>query len=337
MTDQIDIMVIAPFAGGTGHAEIDELVAFGRQLQHMGAGRMGIWLVSEDGRVLAEHMACRYGLPVNVLQADAPSHYLNEIHIALFTQEIAAVRPTFACVNHTSEGWEWAPAVAHRMGAGCICGVDCITRWQGRICFQKEAYAGKVKALYASKAATTVLSVMPGVFKAPPAPASAPGPISYRKASWPGVRIRHVGTRRAESHDSDITSAPVIVAVGNGIGTQENMALAHRLAACLPGAAVAGSRIICDRGWLAYSRQIGISGAAVAPDLYIACGISGASQHVIGMRGSKFVVAINTDPKAPIFNEADICILEDIARFIPLLVEALKELCGETMQPADGP
>ena len=136
------------------------------------------------------------------------------------------------------------------------------------------------------------------------------------------TRTRYLGSGQSSADTSDISAAPIIVAVGNGIGDEENMELIHHLAGLLPKAAVAGTRIVCDRGWLGYSRQVGVTGASVAPALYIACGISGAPQHLVGMRGAKFVIAINTDPHAPIFNEADIGIVEDITRFIPLFEEA---------------
>ncbi|MDP3284078.1 MAG: electron transfer flavoprotein subunit alpha/FixB family protein, partial [Desulfobacterales bacterium] len=113
----------------------------------------------------------------------------------------------------------------------------------------------------------------------------------------------------------------VIVSAGNGIGAKENLGLIYRLADIFPGSAVGGSRILIDRGWLEYRQQIGLTGALVAPELYIACGISGASQHLAGMRGSGFVVAINRDPKAAIFNESDVCVVEDLNKFIPVFIE----------------
>jgi electron transfer flavoprotein alpha subunit len=328
-------MVIAPCTNGRVHPETHELVALGRRLRALGAGAMGVWILGDDVGAAAREIAGLYGVPVTAIQAAGFSHYLNEAYVAVLAEEIAAVKPAFVCAAHTSQGWEWAPAVAARIGAGCICGVDGITEFQGRVCFQKELYGGKVKGLFSSNTATTVISVMPGIFTVTPAPAPAPGPITYKEATWRPGRTRYAGTRQAGADTSDITTARIIVAVGNGIGKQENIALAHRLAKLLPKAAVAGTRIVCDRGWLGYDRQVGISGASVAPALYIACGISGASQHVMGMRGAKFVIAINTDPRAPIFNEADICIVEDITRFLPLIEDACARLVNSTDQASN--
>ena len=116
------------------------------------------------------------------------------------------------------------------------------------------------------------------------------------------------------------------MAVGRGIGKPENLTLAEELAALFNRSAVAGSRPVCDSGWLAYLKQVGITGQTVAPKLYIAAGISGASQHVSAMAGSGFVVSINNDPQAAIFNVSDISIVEDLVIFIPLLVKSLNTL-----------
>ncbi len=105
------------------------------------------------------------------------------------------------------------------------------------------------------------------------------------------------------------------------MGDEENLELVRNLAEQFPQSAVCGSRPIIDAGWMAYSRQVGVTGATVSPALYIACGISGAVQHVSGMRSAGFVVSINTDPGAAIFNVSDVCIVEDLAVFIPLFVE----------------
>jgi electron transfer flavoprotein alpha subunit len=324
MTDLIHIMVIAPIDHGEAAPETDELVAFGRGLQALGAGPMGVWTVGEDPGPVAREMALRYGLPITALQINGVSHYVNEPYGAVLAEEISAVRPRFVCAAHTSQGWEWVPGAAAHLSAACICGVDALAPFEGRICFQKELYGGKVKGLFSPNTATTLVTVQPGVFTKRPIPAPGPGTVTHKRVAWRPGRTRYMGIRQAGADTSDISAAPIIVAVGNGIGDRENLALAGRLASVLPKAAVAGSRIVCDRGWLGYDRQVGISGATVSPSLYIACGISGASQHVMGMRGARFVVAINTDPRAPIFNEADICIVEDLTRFIPLVADVLE-------------
>ena len=125
----------------------------------------------------------------------------------------------------------------------------------------------------------------------------------------------------------DLTAAEIIVSVGRGIKEAENIPLVQKLAEAL-GAELAASRPICDAGWLPMERQVGSSGQTVAPKLYVAVGISGAIQHLVGMKGSKTIVAINKDPNAPIFEVADYGIVGDLFQVVPALVEAIKKAKG---------
>jgi electron transfer flavoprotein alpha subunit len=125
----------------------------------------------------------------------------------------------------------------------------------------------------------------------------------------------------------DLSQADVIVAVGRGIKEQKNMVLAENLAGAL-GGEVAASRPICDNGWLPLERQIGSSGQTVAPKLYIALGVSGAIQHIVGMKGSRTIVAINKDPEAPIFEIADVAVVGDLFQVVPALTEEIKKAKG---------
>jgi electron transfer flavoprotein alpha subunit len=125
----------------------------------------------------------------------------------------------------------------------------------------------------------------------------------------------------AEERDLDLSIADVIVSAGRGIGNEENLALIRQLAGLFSKSAIGCSRTVCDRGWLGYQHQIGLTGKTVSPKLYIACGISGAIQHVTGMSGSKYVVAVNKDPGAAIFQVADVGIVEDLTIFIPLVID----------------
>jgi electron transfer flavoprotein alpha subunit len=133
-----------------------------------------------------------------------------------------------------------------------------------------------------------------------------------------------LGVRPVELDDTGLADARVIVSAGKGIGKKENLSLLYCLAELFSKSTVAGSRLVCDMEWLEKQRQVGITGNTVAPELYIACGISGAVQHVAGMGDAGFVVAVNTDPHAAIFNVSDICIVEDVTTFIPEVLAAYK-------------
>ena len=138
-------------------------------------------------------------------------------------------------------------------------------------------------------------------------------------------RTRLVKRESARSADAALTQADVIVAAGRGIGAKENLRAIEDLAAKFSNAAVGASRPLCDAGWLAYNRQVGQTGATVTPKVYIACGISGSSQHVAGMRGSQFVIAVNTDPAAAIFRHADVGIVEDAGALLSAISEIEEE------------
>ena len=160
-------------------------------------------------------------------------------------------------------------------------------------------------------------------------PAREPGPaLSVRILPSPvgpsDLRSRLVEVRDAGAGGVDLTAADVVVAAGRGLGGPENLDIVRELAAAL-GGVVGASRAVTDAGWLPHELQIGSSGATVSPKLYVACAISGAIQHLVGMRGSRFVVAINKDPDAPIFGAADVGIVGDALEVIPAITEAVRK------------
>jgi len=142
-------------------------------------------------------------------------------------------------------------------------------------------------------------------------------------------RRRYIETIAAETGDVDITKEPVLISIGRGIGEQENVAIAEDLAEAM-GAAVSCSRPVVDARWMDKSRQVGSSGHTVRPKVYLACGISGSFQHLAGIKGSPFIVAINKNPKAPIFRVAEVGIVDDMLEFLPALASRVRE---ETSAP----
>jgi electron transfer flavoprotein alpha subunit len=136
------------------------------------------------------------------------------------------------------------------------------------------------------------------------------------------ARTKTIERRTAPAADLGFDDAEVIVTAGRGVGNAENLAVVRAFAEIFRKAAVAGSRPVCDDGWLPLSRQVGVTGATVAPKVYVACGVSGAQQHLAGMRGSGFVVAVNRDADAPMMRHADACIVEDLTDFLPRVVRA---------------
>ena len=170
-----------------------------------------------------------------------------------------------------------------------------------------------------------VISVRPGAFK-PVEAAPANGMVVDKSADVGALsaRRRYLETVVAEAGDVDISREAVLVGIGRGIQEQDNVAIAEELADAL-GGAVCCSRPVVDAKWLPRSRQVGSSGQTVKPKVYLACGISGSFQHIAGIKGSPFMVAINKNPKAPIFQVADVGIVDDILEFMPELISKVRE------------
>jgi electron transfer flavoprotein alpha subunit len=193
----------------------------------------------------------------------------------------------------------------------------------GRLEARCVLYGGKLEVTVAVAGAPAVIGVFPGSRPASAAP-SAPPPVTEVAVDLPAdLRVRFEQYIDPEPGDVDVTQQEVLVSVGRGIQTQDNIALAEELAEAL-GGAVSASRPVIDQGWLPLTRQVGKSGATVKPKLYLAAGISGAPEHVEGMKGAALIVAVNTDPQAPIFSVAHYGYAGDVLEFLPALTAAVK-------------
>jgi electron transfer flavoprotein alpha subunit len=317
------ILVVAGWVDGALEPGFYDTLACAIRIAAGDPKAIRVLLLGEAVEAAARKITTLDGIDVTAISDPGLATYTCAAFRQVLLEEIGDRRPAYALTPHTSRGMEWAPALAAELGCGCISGIDEMTADQDGVRFHKDLCGGKVKGIFAPTTDTTFLTIQPGAFKY-----RRPAAVRQGQLETKSVRVRqgvgvHLGSLAPPGRAADLSAAAIIVAAGNGIGTQENLALIHDLAARLPQATVAGTRILCDRGWLDYQQQVGITGATVAPSLYIACGISGATQHRAGMRGSQLVVAINTDPGAPIFNEADVCIVEDVGTFIPLLLEML--------------
>jgi electron transfer flavoprotein alpha subunit len=190
----------------------------------------------------------------------------------------------------------------------------------------RQEFGGQVSAHVRCDISTgAVLNIRPGAFRASEG-ASTQGEI-VDKSSYIGTlsaRRRFVETIAAETGDVDITTQPVLISIGRGIGDQENVAIAEDAAEAM-GAAVSCSRPVVDAKWMDKSRQVGSSGQTVRPRVYLACGISGSFQHLAGIKGHPFIVAINKNPKAPIFRVADVGIVDDLLEFLPALASRVRD------------
>ncbi len=230
-------------------------------------------------------------------------------------------------VPHDHFGIDLSPGLSVLANAAFVPDVVAIAGVEGNLLkLVRQEFGGQVSThVRCDISSGAVLNLRPGCFK-PQESAAAKG-VVVDKSSQVGAlaaRRRYLETIVAESGDVDITKQPVLVSVGRGIQEQGNIAIAQELADVM-GAAVSCSRPVVDAKWMLKSRQVGTSGKTVKPKVYIACGISGAFQHLAGIKGSPFLVAINKNPKAPIFQVADVGIVADLLEFLPELTDRIRE------------
>jgi electron transfer flavoprotein alpha subunit len=341
-----EILVIAELSDGRVLPVTYELIAFARAIAAGDSGPVRIMLPGMDVQAAARGLADETGMEVVALEGDALEPYNAEAWMTALASWLAVQKPRYVCIPHTSRGCDFAPGLAICLGAACITAVESFRRQDGVISFTRSIFNGKIRMNVAPLTDVTVLSVLPGVFNAAeesqgrPGSSSLPGikqdghskprrstgHVEVLKIQFRPEKIQALGVIPAAAQDLDLALADVIVSAGRGIGAEENLELIRRIAGLFPKSAVGCSRAVCDLGWLEHKHQVGLTGKTVAPKLYIACGISGAVQHIAGMRGSRFILAINKDPRAAIFQVADAGIVEDLTTFIPLVLEKAGDL-----------
>ena len=230
-------------------------------------------------------------------------------------------------VPHNHFGIDLSPGLSIVMDAAYVADVmDIEPAGATALRLVRQEFGGQISAHVSCDTSTgAVLNLRPGAFK--PVETAAAGGQVVDKSPEVGVlsaKRRYLETIVAETEDVDISKEPVLVSIGRGIQEAENVAIAQELADAL-GAAVSCSRPVVDARWMPKSRQVGSSGKTVKPKVYLACGISGAFQHLAGLKGSPFIIAVNKNPKAPIFQVADVGIVTDMLEFMPELAEKVRE------------
>jgi len=247
----------------------------------------------------------------------------------LVRQALVNVLPAGAIVLlvHNHFGVDLSPGLSIKLNAAYVSDVLAIEGVEGNaLKVVRQEFGGQVSThVRCDIASGAVINIRPGAFK-PSEP--APGGVVVEKpAGALSAKRRYIETIVSESGDVDITKFPVLVSIGRGIGEQDNVSIAQELADAI-GGAVSCSRPVVDAKWMEKSRQVGSSGKTVKPKVYLACGISGSFQHLAGLKGNPFIVAINKNPKAPIFRVADVGIVDDLLEFLPAMTEKVLEEKG---------
>jgi len=322
------IAIIAEHGNGKVKPITYELYTMAKKIQELSPKKHEIqfFIIGQDTELLAHSISANTGENTHSVNIPGVAHYNGSLYkrvlSALFTKE----KFDTICAPHSTSGMDYAPALAVILKGACITGVEEVRQEEGDIGFVRSLFGQKILATLMGEACPLVLTLQPGSFKPDFYTSGSPDKKSKNTVEkvvhqYNEDKMVFTGTRPSASKGSNLDKADVIVSGGRGIEEEENYQYIEMLAALFPRSATGGSRPICDYGWVKYSKQVGMTGTMVSPKLYIACGISGATQHVEAIRDSKFIVAINTDPDAPIFRIADVCIIEDLIEFIPLFVK----------------
>ncbi len=265
---------------------------------------------------------------VHAVEHDLLAEYTADGYTLALRQLIEIHHPSYVFFPHTYQVRDFAPALAASLGRVLVSDVVSHRIENGALVLIRQLFQGKMNAdIRFEGDAPWFASIQAGAFRAENAKKSdTAAPVETMSPTLQPAQIRTKPSERfRESQRAvDLGAAERIVSVGRGIREAENIALVEQLAKAM-GAELAASRPICDNGWLPMERQVGSSGQTVAPKLYVAVGISGAIQHLVGMKGSKTIVAINKDPEAPIFEIADYGIVGDLFQTVPAIIEALKK------------
>ncbi len=320
-----NILVIAESREGAIKGITKEAVGCAVQLASQLAGEVHTMLLG-DAELATELAACG-GTKVLQAKGDALDAYTPEAWTAAVSSAIAAGDYALVVTGHSYQAIDFFPRLAAAHDAPLVPDVTAVTIEDGGPVFTRKVMNGKLDARTVPVVEGVIFaSLQQGAF--PVQEAASTATVEEFAVDLAGVLPRKViELREAEKGDVDLSAADIIVAGGRGVGDKDKFAVVFDFAEAL-GAAVGASRPPCDSEWVEHERQIGSSGQVVAPKLYFALGISGAIQHLVGMRGSQCIVAVNKDPNAAIFQEASYGIVGDLHEVVPALLEAVKEARG---------
>jgi electron transfer flavoprotein alpha subunit len=323
------VLVLLEHRGGQYNRMSWEALAAGQEIasgsgQPLTAAILGSELEALSNELQSKKLEKAYRVEHALLKDYTADGYVNAAE-----QLIKKLEPSFVVFPHTYQVRDFAPRLAARFGQVLLADLIGLRKDGDSFVFVRQLFQGKLNADYRHTASgPCFLSIQAGAFRAEALESGSAPVESFTPQLDAGtIRSQPDTPFREAAQTVDLGSAPIIVSVGRGIKEQGNLPMIEELAAAL-GGELAASRPICDNGWLPMERQVGSSGQTVSPKLYLAVGISGAIQHLVGMKGSKTIVAINKDENAPIFEVADYGIVGDLFEVVPALTEAVKKAKG---------
>jgi electron transfer flavoprotein alpha subunit len=321
------VLIYAEQRGGELSNGTWEAIAAGQRLAADLGSEARAVMVGHDLGADAARVAAKDLAEVVVVEHEKLAHYTPDGFTAALVAAIRELDPEWVVFSHTYHVRDFAPRVAARLDRALVGDVIKTKVDGGAVTLVRQIFQGKINAEVECRTdAPRLASFQAGAYRSDAArDGGSAAPVRALAVALDDVEIRWTTEERFKEVKGavDLTAAPRIVSVGRGIKSEENLSLARELAEALD-AELAASRPICDNGWLPMDRQIGSSGQTVQPQLYVAVGISGAIQHVVGMKNAGTIVAINKDKEAPIFDLADYGVVGDLFEIVPALVKKLK-------------
>ena len=318
------LAVLEQRAGKWNRMSFEALAAAQQLAQITGDGVQAV-VVGDNVGALADEAAAYEVEKVLLLEDPLLAIYTPDGYTAALEQLIKAMAPKAVVFPHTYQVRDFAPKLSTRLGQSLVSDVVNVRADGQQVALVRQLFQGKLNADVRVTGEPQFISVQAGAFRATEA-GSGKAPVEKFPVQLTDAQIRSKPEEpfREAQRLVNLGAASVIVSVGRGIKEKDNLPVVEELAKAL-GAELGASRPICDNGWLPMERQVGSSGQTVAPKVYVAIGISGAIQHLVGMKGSQTVVAINKDENAPIFETADYAIVGDLFEIVPALTAEIKK------------
>jgi electron transfer flavoprotein alpha subunit len=320
------VLVVTERSGGVWHRMSWETLAAGQQLAAQIGQTVSAAVVGQGIGPLAGELVGKRLDRIYTVEHELLANYTADGFTAALEQLIRKVNPSIVLFPHTYQVRDFAPKLATRFDKVLISDSIGLRVESGSPIFVRQLFQGKLNAdVKPGGGEPHFVSIQAGAFRADQVEAGTSQVEQFApELTADAIRAKPLEPFRESARAVDLTSAEIIVSVGRGIKEKDNIPIVEELAKAL-GAELAASRPICDNGWLPMERQVGSSGQTVSPKMYLAVGISGAIQHLVGMKGAKTIVAINKDANAPIFEVADYGIVGDLFEVVPALVAEVKK------------
>ncbi len=319
------ILVVAEHKNGRCDEVSFELLSAAKKLNQKIGSKIALVLMGHSLESQAKEMAAYTIDEVITIDTPALKNYIPDFYSSALRKLISERKPTVILFPYTPFGADLSPKIAAGLKVPAISSVNAIEFENNKTIFIKPVYNGKLLSHITLESSPQVISIERGAFPKWEERGNATISAFEVDLSSEKIRYKSLGFKIAEKASVDLTKAKIIVSGGRGVGKKENFKLIQDLAEIL-GGEYAASRPVVDNEWVERDRQVGSSGKVVSPNLYIACGISGAIQHLAGMKKSNVIVAINKDPEAPIFSVSTYGIVGDLFKVIPAVIEEIKNI-----------